>query len=178
MTLTHCSRQSYIYHVHMFHHKTENKTPVIFFFLHNLLLTLSLWSIFGANDWTAEIKTGLHPSSAHGPTIFAPNMLHCLNPVGKLPTVKIPLSCMNQWLYFYACCNFCKITNSVVDNVIPWMDEGSQWHQRSLFKCKKKLRESVNTWSNKKNVQISEIKITIIMENISKGLFFGTISIM
>ena len=44
---------------------------------------------------TCEIKTGLHSSSAHGPTIFTPNMLHSLNPVRKLPTVKIPPSCMS-----------------------------------------------------------------------------------
>ena len=106
MSLTHCARQSYIYHVHLFHHKTENKTPVVFLFLHNLLLTFRLWSIFGANDWTAEIKTGLHPSSAHGPAIFAPNMLHCFNPVGKLPTVKIPLSWIRIiWISSNLLCN-------------------------------------------------------------------------
>ncbi len=39
MILSHSARQTYIYNVHLLHHETENEAPVIFFHLHNFLLT-------------------------------------------------------------------------------------------------------------------------------------------
>ena len=45
-SLIHCARQTFIYHVHLFHHKTKNITPVMSSFFLNLHLLFWLWSIF------------------------------------------------------------------------------------------------------------------------------------